>query len=69
MESLFELISYLGILSLIIPLITFCLTWLFIRSAVASGTKQGIIDAYHQINGKETQEPLDDFEAEMKGWE
>ncbi len=69
MESFFEIISYLGILSLIIPLITICLTWLFIRSAVASGTKQGIIDAYNTITKKDEQQALSDYEEEMKGWE
>lgn len=69
MESFFEFISYLGILAIIIPVLSICLTWLFIRSAVASGTKQGIIDAYNTLSGKEQQRAIDDFEEEMKGWE
>ena len=64
-----ELILSLGIFAIIIPILSIILIWLFIRSAVASGTKQGIIDAYNTLSGKSKQQAIDDFEAEMKGWE
>lgn len=69
MSSFFDFLSYLGIFSLLIPIISLCLLWLFIRSAIASGTKQGIIDAYNTLSGKEQQQLHDDFEEEMRGWE
>lgn len=69
MDFIFELLSYFGAFSIFISLLTILLIWLFIRSAVASGTRRGIIDAYNQISGKSEQKALEDFEKEMKGWE
>ncbi len=69
MENIFNIFSYLGIFSICILIIITWLLWLFIRSAVASGTKKGIIDAYETINKYKDEDSLSDFEKEMKGWE
>ena len=69
MEYLINLVSYLGIASLLLFIIVICLVWLFIRSAVASGTKRGIIDAHNEINGITHKRILNDIEEEQKGWE
>lgn len=69
MEYLINIISYLGITSIFILIIVLCLIWLFIRSAVASGTKHGILEAHDIISGNKQQRINDDIETEMKGWE
>lgn len=55
METLINLISYLGVFSICIIILYICLIWLFIRSAVASGTKKGILDAYTAINSNNSE--------------
>lgn len=69
METLINLISYLGVFSIFICILTIYLIWLFIRSAVASGTQKGILDAYDIISGNKQKRIEDDIEAEIKGWE
>ena len=50
MESLLNLITGIGVFAISIFIIIVLLIWLFIRSAVASGTKHGILEAYKVIN-------------------
>lgn len=50
MDFIFDFLSYLGLFTIGIIILSICLLWLFIRSAVASGTKKGILDAYNVIN-------------------
>ena len=55
METLSNIITGLGIFTIVIFIIIAWLIWLFIRSAVASGTRQGFLEAYNEIN-KATEE-------------
>lgn len=50
MDFITNFLSYLGLFTIGIIILSICLLWLFIRSAVASGTKKGILDAYNIIN-------------------
>ena len=60
MENFFNNLAYFSSLALLglIAIICFIilLVWLFISSAVASGTKKGIIDAYNAIHSNNSTE-------------
>lgn len=69
METLLNIITGLGVFVIAIFIIIAWLIWLFIRSAVASGTKQGIIEAHDILSGNRQERINKDIEEELKGWE
>ncbi len=71
MEILANFFSISIILGLLFSFLSILAIWLFIRSAIKSGVKQGIINAYEEIEFKKknpvpTQEEL--FKKEMDNW-
>lgn len=71
-ESLVGILSAMMAARLLIAAIGLLLTWLFLRSAITSGVKRGILMAHDELERLKKNpppSPEEQLEEELKGWE